>query len=120
VTDRISSGVQRLDAILGGGLPGNAISLIIGLPGTGKTIFAQQFVFTNAQPRRPALYFSTVSEPLERILRYSQPLTFFDSAAVGKSVFYEDLGKVVNESGLSGVLDCMRRPGAQALHRRHR
>ena len=52
MTDRISSGVQRLDAILGGGLPGNAISLIIGLPGTGKTIFAQQFVFTNAQPRR--------------------------------------------------------------------
>ncbi len=108
MTDRISSGVQRLDAILGGGLPGNAISLIIGLPGTGKTIFAQQFVFTNARPRRPALYFSTVSEPLEKILRYGQPLTFFDSTAVGKTVFYEDLGKVANDNGLSGVLDCIR------------
>jgi circadian clock protein KaiC len=115
MTDRISSGAQRLDAILGGGLPGNAISLVIGLPGTGKTILAQQCVFTNAQPRRPALYFSTVSEPLERILRYGQPLTFFNSTAVGKSVFYEDLGKVVNESGLSGVLDSLR---AQIRERR--
>jgi circadian clock protein KaiC len=36
VTDRLSSGQPRLDAILGGGLPADAINLIAGPPGSGK------------------------------------------------------------------------------------
>jgi circadian clock protein KaiC len=89
--------------VLGGGLPANAISLIMGLPGTGKTIIAQQYVFRNARPDRPALYFSTVSEPLEKIVRFGQSLDFFDRSAVGSSVFYEDLGSTLSTSGLAGV-----------------
>ena len=46
--------------------PVDAINLIIGRPGTGKTILAQQYLFRNATKERPALYLSTVSEPLER------------------------------------------------------
>jgi circadian clock protein KaiC len=89
--------------VLGGGLPENAISLIMGLPGTGKTIIAQQYVFQNALPDRPALYFSTVSEPLEKIVRFGQSLDFFDRSAVGNSVFYEDLGTALSTGGLAGV-----------------
>ena len=40
VSDRLLSGHDALDAVLGGGLPANAISLLMGLPGTGKTIIA--------------------------------------------------------------------------------
>ncbi|MBO0686142.1 MAG: KaiC domain-containing protein, partial [Candidatus Dormibacteraeota bacterium] len=36
--ERLSSGHRRLDEILRGGLPANGINLIIGSPGTGKTI----------------------------------------------------------------------------------
>lgn len=72
MTDRISSGTPQLDLVLGGGLPRSGISLIIGMPGSGKTIFAQQYVFANARPDRPAVYLSTVSEPLEKILRYGR------------------------------------------------
>ena len=46
--DRLQSGSGRLDAILGGGLPGNAIHLIVGPPGSGKTILAEQYAFANA------------------------------------------------------------------------
>jgi len=70
--DRLSSGSDRLDAVLGGGLQRNGIVLIGGNPGSGKTILAQQYVFHNATPDRPALYLSTVSEPLEKILRYEE------------------------------------------------
>ncbi|MGZ8702593.1 MAG: RAD55 family ATPase [Gaiellaceae bacterium] len=105
MTGRLESGQPRLDAILGGGLPENAINLLIGLPGSGKTILAEQYVFANAAPERPALYLSTVSEPFEKIIRYGQTLSFFDPKAVGHSVFYEDLGGVLNESGLAGVLE---------------
>jgi circadian clock protein KaiC len=102
---RVSTGMGRLDAVLGGGLPKDAISLVIGLPGAGKTILAQQCVFSNARPERPALYLSTVSEPLEKIIRYGQTQSFFDPAAVGTSVCYYDLGTVLSDKGLPGVIE---------------
>src|SRR5436190_3077599 len=115
--DRLRSGHQPLDDVLGGGLPGSGISIIMGLPGTGKTIIAQQYTFRNAAPDRPAVYFSTLSEPLEKIIRFGQTLEFFDAAAVGRLVFYEDLGQVAARDGLAGVGDHLaavlkqRRPG---------
>lgn len=87
MTDRVASGCDRLDAVLGGGLPRNAMTLLIGRPGTGKTILAQQYVFHTATADRPALYLSTVSEPLEKILRYGQTLGYFDASALGSRVF---------------------------------
>lgn len=119
--DRISSGCPRLDLVLGGGLPANAINLLIGAPGTGKTILADQFVFHNATAEHPALYYSTVSEPHEKLLRYGQTLDFFDPAAVGRSVFYEALGPHVRAGGFSAVLERIaadikaRRPGLIAI-----
>ena len=104
VTERLSSGHRRLDQVLGGGLPSNSINLVIGAPGTGKTILTQQYAFHNATAERPALYLSTVSEPFDKILRYGQSLTFFEPEAVGRRVIYEDLGHVLTEEGLPGVL----------------
>jgi circadian clock protein KaiC len=115
--DRLRSGHQPLDEVLAGGLPGNGISIIMGLPGTGKTIIAQQYAFHNARPDRPAVYFATLSEPLEKIVRFGQTLDFFDAGAVGRSVFYEDLGQIASRDGLAGVGDHVagvlkkRRPG---------
>jgi circadian clock protein KaiC len=117
MSERLSSGHPRLDAVLAGGLPANAINMLIGLPGTGKTILAQQYLFANATPERPALYLATVSEPFDKIVRYGQSLRFFDPSVVGQSVFYEDLGTVLNERGLAGLLEQVsalikeRRPG---------
>jgi circadian clock protein KaiC len=102
---RLSSGNDRLDQIFGGGLPVNAINLVIGMPGAGKTVLAHQYVFANATAERPALYLSTVSEPFEKIIRYAQTLDFFDGAAVGHSVFYDDLSGSLTESGAHGALE---------------
>lgn len=101
--DRLRSGHQPLDEVLAGGLPGNGISIIMGLPGSGKTIIAQQYTFHNATEDRPVVYFSTLSEPLEKIVRFGQTLDFFDADAVGRSVFYEDLGRGADRDGLPGV-----------------
>src|SRR5262249_59627607 len=110
VRARVHRGREPLDMVLGGGLPANAISLIMGLPGTGKTIIAQQYVFWNARPDRPALYFSTVSEPLEKIVRFGQSLAFFDRSAVGSSVFYEDLRSTLSTNALAGGAKQMTTP----------
>ena len=100
---RLRSGHAALDEVLGGGLPAQGITLIMGLPGSGKTILAQQYAFHNADPERPVVYFSTLSEPMDKIVRFGQALDFFDSSAVGKSVFYEDLAHAASNSGLAGV-----------------
>ena len=74
----------------------------MGRPGSGKTILCQQFMFARATEERPAVYLSTVSEPFEKILRYAQTLSFFDRGAIGRSIFYEDLGPAVaGEGGLT-------------------
>ena len=102
---RFSSGRARFDQILGGGLPANGIAIIAGLPGSGKTILAQQYAFYNATVERPAVYLSTVSEPAEKILRYGQSLSYFDTAMVGSAVFYDDLGARLSDGGLPAVLE---------------
>jgi circadian clock protein KaiC len=120
-TGRVASGNERLDAILGGGFPGHGINLLAGPPGSGKTVLAQQYVFHNAAPDRPAVYLTTVSEPLEKVLRYGQTLAFFDANVVGRTVFYEDLGGLLGTDGLDGVLERVdalikeRRPGLMVI-----
>ena len=90
---------------MNGGLLRNAINLLIGVPGTGKTILSQQYVFHNATIERPALYLSTVTEPLDKILRYGEALEFFDATAIrDRRVIYEDLGNVLGDDGLDKVL----------------
>ena len=40
--ERLSTGIPPLDTVLGGGLPVGSLTVLAGLPGTGKTILAQQ------------------------------------------------------------------------------
>jgi circadian clock protein KaiC len=116
VEERRPSGDAGLDAILGGGLPPNGINLIMGQPGSGKTILCQQFMFARATDERPAVYLSTVSEPFEKILRFAQTFGFFDRQAIGRSIFYEDLGPALaGEDGLTAVSERI-----EALIKEHR
>ena len=110
MNDRLSSGHARLDEILHGGLFKNSITLVVGVPGSGKTILCQQFVFHNATIDRPALYLTTVTEPFDKILRYGESLDFFDATAVReRRVIYEDLGHAVTSGGLDAVLSTLGR-----------
>src|SRR5436305_6098221 len=64
---RLSTGIERLDHILGGGLPPNRLYLVEGEPGTGKTTLALQFLLEGARRGEKGLYV-TLSET-ERELR---------------------------------------------------
>jgi circadian clock protein KaiC len=100
MADRIMTGCAGLDEVLGGGIPANTISVIMGAPGTGKTILAEQLAFANVTPEAPALYLTTLSEPLEKFIVHGQTHRFFDPAKVGVSIIYEDLGLMLRESGM--------------------
>ncbi|MFI6741219.1 ATPase domain-containing protein [Nonomuraea sp. NPDC050451] len=98
---RLASGQPRLDVILGGGLINPSIALIAGLPGSGKTVLAQQYAFANGTEQLPAIYFSTVAEPLSKILYFGEALAFFAPDRVGRSVLFEDLSGELDD-GPSG------------------
>jgi circadian clock protein KaiC len=94
---RLSTGNASLDRILGGGLPKNSINIVMGLPGTGKTILAEQLAFANGSAERPVLYLTTLSEPLQKIVAYLQELQFADVDRIGTEVQYESLVEPLRE-----------------------
>lgn len=102
---RISSGSEALDSILGGGFPKNSINMIMGLPGTGKTILAEKIIFSNASAERPALYIGTVSEPLDKMLRYLQEFDYFDPSLIGDAVVYSDMSELLRTNGLNAFVE---------------
>ncbi len=55
---RASTGVEGLDAILGGGLARNRMHLLEGSPGTGKTTIALQFLLAGAEAGEIGIYIS--------------------------------------------------------------
>jgi circadian clock protein KaiC len=98
--EKIPTGCPGLDEILCGGITANTISVLMGAPGTGKTILAEQLAFRNASLETPALYLTTLSEPLEKFIAHGQAYSFFNPQQVGVSVFYEDLGTILRNEGV--------------------
>ena len=106
--ERMSSGNPEADHILGGGFPANSINIVMGHPGSGKTIFAEQLIFHNATGERPILYFTTLSEPLSKVVRYLQDFRFFDEAKLGTQVRYEDIGPQLAAEGGAALVGLLR------------
>lgn len=89
--ERISTANPELDQILGGGFPARSIHIVMGPPGSGKTILAEQLVFVRPAGERPALYLTTISEPAAKFVAFLQQYTFADPSRIGQQVIYESL-----------------------------
>src|SRR5712672_3115608 len=105
--NRLPSGVGKLDAILGGGWPEYSFNLVVGEPGCGKTTLTHQFMFANATPERPAVYFTVLGEPTLKLLRYQQQFSFFDMAKVNNIVHFANLSDQALTNDLGKVLDAI-------------
>ncbi|MBA3541576.1 MAG: AAA family ATPase, partial [Deltaproteobacteria bacterium] len=97
------TGDAALDAILGGGIPARSVVIVAGEPGSGKTVMTLQMLFHAARQGQRALYFTTLSEPAIKVIRYMQHFAFFDASLLEKHVMMTDLGKFVRE-GARAVL----------------
>ena len=105
VIRQIPTGVYGLDEILGGGLPEYSFNIVAGAPGCGKTTLVHQFMFANASPESPALYFTILGEPAIKMLRYQQQFTFFDQSKLDGAIRFINLSQLVLEKDLGAVLD---------------
>jgi circadian clock protein KaiC len=55
--ERLGSGIDELDALLGGGIEFGTSTLVVGAPGTGKSTVAMQFALAGAQAGHRAAVF---------------------------------------------------------------
>ncbi len=101
---RISTGNPQADRVLGGGLPANSINIVMGQPGTGKTIFAEQLLFHNASADRPIVYVSTLSEPMSKMVSYVQRFSYFEVNKLGTEIQYEDIGPLLSSDGPAALV----------------
>jgi circadian clock protein KaiC len=109
MTDKIdlrllATGVPGFDTILGGGMPELSFNIIGGAPGSGKTTFAQQIMFSLATPGSKALFFTAMGEPPVKMLRYQQQFAFFDFDKVDESVTFISLASQVEEGNYDAVM----------------
>lgn len=101
--ERIPTGSEALDLVLGGGLPRGSLTILAGAPGTGKTVVAQQATFANAARGLRSLYLTTFSEPLPKLVHYLERLAFHDPNQLFHSVMYRDLGDRVRAEGVASL-----------------
>lgn len=95
----MSTGQPKLDRLLGGGIPSESLTVVAGAPGTGKTIFALQMLFSAARQNKKCLYVTTLSEPAIKLLRYMQLFTFFDERLLDQVIVMKDLGTTLQSGG---------------------
>jgi circadian clock protein KaiC len=91
------TGVPGLDPILGGGILRRGMVCLVGGPGTGKTVLAQQLAFAAAREGRPSLYFSGLSEPHERLIEHLRPFRFFDESLLAQQIHLLSLSPAVEQ-----------------------
>ncbi len=105
---RLSTGIAALDTVLGGGLPVGSLTVLGGVPGTGKTILAQQICFSNATPEHKAVYYSTISEPPGKFIANLETFDFFDRSALVDRVEFINLGELLQTNGKDGLATMMK------------
>ncbi|WP_206772385.1 circadian clock protein KaiC [Salinisphaera shabanensis] len=66
-TSRMPTGVEGLDALLGGGLPDQRLTLLYGGTGVGKTVLALEVLVNNAKAGRPGIVVGFEEGPEELI-----------------------------------------------------
>jgi len=97
--ERLGTGSAALDAILGGGIPAQSVTVVAGEPGSGKTVFTLQMLFHYARQGKKCLYFTTLSEPALKVIRYMQLFSFFDSRLIEERIVFVDLGSALRRDG---------------------
>jgi len=72
---RVTTGIEKLDWLLSGGLPRNSITLVSGTPGSGKTIMCYHYISEGLKHGEKCLYL-TSDERVQSILKQARQVGF--------------------------------------------
>lgn len=102
---RIPSGVPGFDELVNGGFVSGGVYLLLGQPGTGKTIFANQLCFHHATIHdRNIVYVTLLAESHGRLMDNLRSLKYFNDEKVSKSIHYMGGYHALEKDGLKGFL----------------
>ena len=90
MVERIKTGIPGFDEILNGGIPKRNVVLLSGGPGTGKSIFGQQYIWNGLQKGEPGILVTLEEHPVQVRINMKQ--------------FGWDVRKYENE-GLFAIID---------------
>jgi len=99
--ERMDFGLPNLDAMLQGGLLSNSTTMILGAPGSGKTLLGTHFLAAGAQQGQPGLHFGFYETPtrlLDKAQQVGLDLTSFNA---------DGLLEIVWQSPLEEILDAL-------------
>jgi len=65
LVERIKTGIPGFDEILNGGIPKRNVVLLSGGPGTGKSIFGQQYLWSGLQKGEPGILVTLEEHPVQ-------------------------------------------------------
>ncbi len=98
---RLSSGIDELDRVLGGGLVPGSLILLGGDPGIGKSTLVLQSLFEMAKAGHPVLYVSGEESPEQIQLRASRLNRLSKNFRVFSEICLEDILRVLDEENPS-------------------
>ena len=87
---KVPTGISGFDAITGGGLPQGRTSLVVGGPGSGKTVFALQFLVHGVQHCKEPGIFVAFEETSQRILDNASSFGWNITVPQRKKLFFLD------------------------------
>ncbi|WP_021781428.1 ATPase domain-containing protein [Myxococcus hansupus] len=110
VAERIPTGIPGLDTVLHGGFRKARTYMLLGLPGSGKTIFANQVCFHHARNQGGrVLYMTLLAESHTELVGNLSSLSFFDSNLLPNSITYLSAFTVLEQGGLDALADLIRK-----------
>ena len=104
----MDTGVPGLDTILNGGLFKGGVYIVEGAPGSGKTILGNQICFHRAAAGDSTIYLTLLAESHTRMIAHLRTMDFFQAELVASAIYYISAFKVLEESGLDGLLKSAR------------
>lgn len=104
--ERIPSGVPGLDTVLKGGFLKGGVYLLLGAPGTGKTVLGNQICFNHLRTQSGrAVYVTLLAESHSRMMGNLSAFDYFEDNLVGKSIHYLSGYRALEQEGLAGLLN---------------
>ncbi|MBS7608496.1 AAA family ATPase [Candidatus Bathyarchaeota archaeon] len=106
---RVTSGIEGLDDIIGGGFPKGSTILVCGNPGTGKTVFSAQFLYKGAKVHGENGVYVSFGEKREAFMSFMKAFGFnfekledegkfaFLEMITGRKEIHSDLIKMILE-----------------------
>jgi circadian clock protein KaiC len=103
--DIVQTGVEGLDELIGGGIPQNRTVLVVGGPGTGKTILAAQFLYKGIHEHNENGIFVSFDESKKHL--YSEMAKFswdFEAAEKARKFAFIDATRISRVAALKEEL----------------